>query len=222
MTVRREHVAPPVPDGRPEGQKLDERPEAQTIEPSPAEVPAIELRGVTRAFALGGGRLVALQGIDLVVGQGELVAILGPNGSGKSTLLRVMAGLLPPDEGSVVAHGTSVEGPSDRVGLVFQEPRLLPWRDTISNVAFPLELLGIPRDERESQARAALELVGLGAFEGAFPAHCRVGWHRKPLSHGRSSGVLRCCCSTSRSARSMRSPVSAWTWRSRRSGSVGR
>jgi NitT/TauT family transport system ATP-binding protein len=130
---------------------------------------------VTHTFALAGVPLVALSGIDLTVAQGEVVAIVGPNGSGKSTLLRVMAGLLRPDEGSVAADGVPVDAPSDRVGLVFQEPRLLPWRDTISNVAFPLELAGVGRAERVERARAALELVGLRSFDHAFPAQLSGG-----------------------------------------------
>jgi ABC-type nitrate/sulfonate/bicarbonate transport system ATPase subunit len=157
----------------------DERRENLVRARSQAEAPALELRGVARAFTIAGTRVTALQGVDLVVRQGELVAILGPNGSGKSTLLRIMAGLLAADEGSVSAHGTAVLGPTDRVGLVFQEPRLLPWRDTLANVAFPLELAGVHRDERERQARAALELVGLDAFEGAYPAQLSGGMAQK-------------------------------------------
>ena len=110
---------------------------------------------MTRAFPLAGARLVALRGRRPRRRAGELVSILGPNGSGKSTLLRVMAGLLAPERAPSSLTGRRSTDRTDRVGLVFQEPRLLPWRDTISNVAFPLELLGMPRDEREAQARAA-------------------------------------------------------------------
>jgi NitT/TauT family transport system ATP-binding protein len=174
-----------VPEGKAKGQELVERRETRTIAPPLANAPmtdilevaapAIELRSVTRTFELAGSRLVAVEGLDLVVRERELVAIVGPNGSGKSTLLRVIAGLLPPDTGSVLAHGAPVEGPSDRVGLVFQEPRLLPWRDVLANVAFPLELSSVPRDERDEHARAALELVGLQGFEAAFPAQLSGG-----------------------------------------------
>jgi NitT/TauT family transport system ATP-binding protein len=166
---------PPLPEGRPEGRILDERRDTDPTQDAQAKAPALALRGVTRTFALAGARLVALSGLDLTIGHGEVVAIVGPNGSGKSTLLRVMAGLLRPDEGSVLAAGLPVDAPSDRVGLVFQEPRLLPWRDTISNVAFPLELAGIGPAEREERARAALDLVGLRSFDHAFPVQLSGG-----------------------------------------------
>jgi NitT/TauT family transport system ATP-binding protein len=130
---------------------------------------AIELRGVSRSFDIKGSRLVALEGVDLRVAEREIVAIVGPNGCGKSTLLRVIGGLLTPDRGLVLAYDSTVAGVDPRVGLVFQEPRLLPWRDVLSNVAFPLELAGVGREEREERARAALLLTGLEAFTEAYP-----------------------------------------------------
>ncbi len=130
---------------------------------------AIELRGVARSFDIKGSRLVALEAVDLNVAAREIVAIVGPNGCGKSTLLRVISGLLPPDHGTVLANDSTVAGVDPRVGLVFQEPRLLPWRDVLANVAFPLELAGVKREEREERARAALRLTGLEGFTDAFP-----------------------------------------------------
>jgi NitT/TauT family transport system ATP-binding protein len=124
---------------------------------------------------MAGGRIDALSAIDLSIVHGEIVAIVGPNGSGKSTLLRVAAGLLLPDAGSVLADGAEVNGPSERIGLVFQEPRLLPWRDTLANVAFPLELAGESRVKREDRAGRALDLVGLRAFAAAYPAQLSGG-----------------------------------------------
>ena len=109
------------------------------------ELDAIELRGVSRSFEITGTRLVALDGLDLRVAEREVVAIVGPNGCGKSTLLRVISGLLPPDRGTVLSFGSSVAGVDPRVGLVFQEPRLLPWRTVLDNVALPLELAGVAR-----------------------------------------------------------------------------
>jgi NitT/TauT family transport system ATP-binding protein len=103
------------------------------------------------------------------VAEREIVAIVGPNGCGKSTLLRVISGLLTPDRGVVLAYDSTVAGVDERVGLVFQEPRLLPWRDVLSNVAFPLELAGVKREEREARAQAALQLTGLEGFSAAYP-----------------------------------------------------
>ncbi len=134
-----------------------------------ASTDAIELRGVSRSFEITGTRLAALDGLDLRVREREVVAIVGPNGCGKSTLLRVISGLLPPDRGTVLSFGSSVTGVDPRVGLVFQEPRLLPWRTVLDNVALPLELAGMERGEREARAREVLALTDLESFAGASP-----------------------------------------------------
>lgn len=130
---------------------------------------AIELQHISRSFEIQGAQLHVLDRLDLRVAEREIVAIVGPNGCGKSTLLRVISGLLPPDHGSVLAFDSTVAGPDPRIGLVFQEPRLLPWRDVLANVAFPLDLAGVGRAEREERARAALHLTGLDGFAEAFP-----------------------------------------------------
>ena len=130
---------------------------------------AIELHDISRSFDIKGAPLHVLDGLDLRVAEREIVAIVGPNGCGKSTLLRVIGGLLPPDRGSVLAFDSTVAGPDPRIGLVFQEPRLLPWRDVLANVAFPLELAGVGRAEREERARSALRLTGLDGFADAYP-----------------------------------------------------
>jgi ABC-type nitrate/sulfonate/bicarbonate transport system ATPase subunit len=137
--------------------------------PEVTPLDAFELRGVTRGFDIKGTRLLALEGLDLRVAEREIVAIVGPNGSGKSTLLRVMSGLLAADRGAVLSFGAPVVGVAPRVGLVFQEPRLLPWRNVLDNVAFPLELSGMARSQRERQAHEVLELTGLEGFAEAMP-----------------------------------------------------
>ena len=128
----------------------------------------IELRDVAFAFrARNGDPLQALDGVDLTVPGGGIVALIGPNGSGKSTLLRVVAGLLDPGRGEVLLDGTPVSGPDPRIGLVFQEPRLLPWRTAADNITYPLELAGWPRDRREHRLHELLELTGLDASAAA-------------------------------------------------------
>jgi NitT/TauT family transport system ATP-binding protein len=148
--------------------------------PTPSGAGRIELRDVRVSFPAGGrDRLVALDGLDLAVGAGEIVALIGPNGSGKSTLLRVIAGLLTPDQGTVTLDGEPVDGPDARVGLVFQEPRLLPWRTTAANVAYPLELAGVPRAEREARVGALLETVGLAAAANQVPSELSGGMRQR-------------------------------------------
>ena len=122
----------------------------------------IEVDGVDLAFPIrGGGTLPVLDDLSLTVGGGEIVALIGPNGSGKSTLLRVIAGLLTPDAGRVTLDGAPVSGPDPRIGLVFQEPRLLPWRSAADNITYPLELAGWAPDRRRQRLDVLTDLVAL-------------------------------------------------------------
>jgi NitT/TauT family transport system ATP-binding protein len=126
------------------------------------------------------GRLRALDGLSLDVGGGEIVALIGPNGSGKSTLLRAIAGLLPPTRGSVELDGVPVSGPDPRIGLVFQEPRLLPWRSAASNITYPLELAGWPPERRVARLDELVELVGLDpAAVGSRPFELSGGTRQR-------------------------------------------
>ena len=109
----------------------------------------------------GGGTLPVLGGVDLAVPGGGVIALIGPNGCGKSTLLRVIAGLLVPDAGAVTLDGAPIDGPDPRIGLVFQEPRLLPWRSAASNITYPLELAGWPEDRQQARLDQLTELVAL-------------------------------------------------------------
>jgi NitT/TauT family transport system ATP-binding protein len=110
---------------------------------------------------------------------GTVLAVIGPNGSGKSTLLRLLGGLLRPGGGSVAIDDQEIAGPDPRIGFVFQEPRLLPWRDVLGNVAFPLEVSGRPPAERLARARRLLELVGLRAFARARPHELSGGMRQR-------------------------------------------
>ncbi len=135
----------------------------------------IAITGLSHAFTVAGAPLPVLDGIDLVMPAGRIGAVVGPSGSGKSTLLRIAAGLLPAGQGSVAIGGRLVRGPDPRVGLVFQEPRLLPWRTALDNVAYPLEIAGVDRAERHARATRLLELVGLEGFGAALPAQLSGG-----------------------------------------------
>lgn len=119
-----------------------------------AGAPGIRLHDLSHSF---GDRCV-LSGVDLEVGAGEVVALLGPSGCGKSTLIRLLAGLLPLDAGTRQVQG--VQGEME-VGLCFQEPRLLPWRNCVDNVCLPLERTGLAKAARVALAKEMLCLVGL-------------------------------------------------------------
>jgi ABC-type nitrate/sulfonate/bicarbonate transport system ATPase subunit len=139
----------------------------------------LAIRDVAVDFGHPGGRLEVLSGIDLEVQAGEVVALIGPNGSGKSTLLRVAAGLLAPRQGSVELDGRQIVEPDPAIGLVFQEPRLLPWRSVAANVAYPLELAGWPRPRRDARVTELLELIGLTGWADARPSQLSGGMRQR-------------------------------------------
>ena len=118
----------------------------------------ISIRGLTHRFASPPD---VLRNITTRIEDGQLVALIGPNGSGKSTLLRIVAGLIRPTQGSVELGGAPVTGPDPRVGFVFQEPRLLPWRDVRRNIEYPMELGGVSLEDRRHRTQELLEQVGL-------------------------------------------------------------
>jgi NitT/TauT family transport system ATP-binding protein len=138
---------------------------------------SIELTDLSFAFATRGGTpLPVLDGIDLAIPGGGIIALIGPNGSGKSTLLRVIAGLLEPAGGRALLDGSPIVGPDPRIGLVFQEPRLLPWRSAAENIGYPLELAGWEPGRITPRVAALIELVGLdSAISGARPSELSGG-----------------------------------------------
>ncbi len=121
----------------------------------------------------------ALEHVSIEVAPREIVALIGPNGCGKSTLLRVLAGLIPPDAGSVAIDGDPVTGPDPRIGPVFQESRLLSWRSAEDNVRFPMELAGWSKDRQAARAADLLGLVGLREFAQARPSTLSGGTRQR-------------------------------------------
>jgi len=105
-----------------------------------------------------------LADINLSLGPQQLLVALGPSGSGKTSLLNLIAGFVTPSAGRISLDGVPVQGPSAERGVVFQDDALLPWQDVLANVAFGLELAGMPRPERERKAREMLALVDLADF----------------------------------------------------------
>jgi NitT/TauT family transport system ATP-binding protein len=151
--------------------------------PSPlkggAALAAISVENVSRSFTVDHRPLHVLEDVSFDVPAHGVTCVLGPNGSGKSTLLRLIAGLIEPDSGRVAIDGQPVADADQRVGLVFQEPRLLPWRTALDNVAFPLELAGIAAAERRERARELLGLVGVSGFDAAYPRQLSGGMRQR-------------------------------------------
>jgi NitT/TauT family transport system ATP-binding protein len=137
------------------------------------------VRGRERNGRPPGEYLTALDDVSLSVGDGEIVSLLGPSGCGKTTLLRIVAGLLPRDAGSIEIDGREPTGPEKGNGFVFQNFGLLPWRTVIANVAFPLEVDGVPRPERLARAQDLLDLVGLSGFERHYPHEISGGMQQR-------------------------------------------
>ncbi len=124
---------------------------------------------LTKVFPNGRAPLVALQEVSLSVRQGEFVGVVGPSGCGKTTLLRILAGLLPPTEGEVIFEGEPLVRPRRRIGFVFQQANLMPWRSALDNIRLPLELQELARQEQARRSLEMVDLVGLGGFERALP-----------------------------------------------------
>jgi NitT/TauT family transport system ATP-binding protein len=121
---------------------------------------------VRKAFPNG---TVALDGLDLAVRRGEFLSLLGPSGCGKSTALRLMAGLGEPTAGTVQRPAGA------KLGFVFQEPTLMPWRTVWGNVRLPLQMAGLSRGDAEPRVADALERVGLTSFARAYPRQLSGG-----------------------------------------------
>jgi NitT/TauT family transport system ATP-binding protein len=140
----------------------------------------VSVRDLTKTFATrDGGELAVLDGINLDIQPGEIVALLGKSGSGKSTLLRCIAGLVLPSNGTVTYRGKPLHGINPGVSLVFQTFALLPWLTVQDNVELGLEAQGLPPDQRAHRALEAIDLIGLDGFESAFPKELSGGMRQR-------------------------------------------
>lgn len=123
--------------------------------------------------------ILALEGINLDVRQGEFVSVVGPSGCGKSTLLSTLGGLLPGYQGSISIRGREVKGPHPDIGVVFQEDSTFSWRSVRRNVEFGLEMRGESKAERQRKAEEALKMVGLDGFESSYPGELSGGMKQR-------------------------------------------
>ena len=143
-------------------------------------VALLEVRNCRQAYHKDStADLVVLDDVNVTLHEAEIVALLGRSGSGKSTLLRIVAGLLPPTSGQVLWRGMPVHGPADGVAMVFQSFALFPWLTVQENVELGLEARRIPRVERERRAETAIDLIGLGGFESAYPKELSGGMRQR-------------------------------------------
>jgi NitT/TauT family transport system ATP-binding protein len=138
--------------------------------------PIARVQGIRKVYD---GGVEALRDVNLEFPRGQLSTLLGPSGCGKTTLLKIIAGLIPHNGGEVWVKGRKVEGPGPERAFVFQDFALLPWADVLRNVAFGLELRGVPRAEREEAARRAIQDVGLKGFEQRHPNQLSGGMKQR-------------------------------------------
>ena len=141
--------------------------------------PRLSIENLTVTYASARGPLTALRELSLDVGNGEFVAVLGPSGCGKSTLLNIASGLLAPSKGRVAIRGEAVSAPRRDVGIVFQQPTLLPWKTVLQNVLVPMQTMSQPIEPHVARARELIRLVRLEGFESHYPHELSGGMQQR-------------------------------------------
>ncbi len=149
---------------------------AEAVRPADA---ILVVEDVSKQFETPEGPLLAVDHVSLNVAPGEFLAVIGPSGCGKSTLFNIIGGLLDGYEGRVTVAGETVRGPHPSIGMIFQEESTFPWRTVIDNVAFPLEIAGMPKARRLEKAKRFVRLVGLDGFERRYPAELSGGMRQR-------------------------------------------
>ena len=140
---------------------------------------SLELRDLALTYATTRGPLEALGPLSLAVGEHEFVAILGPSGCGKSTLLKLLSGLLKQTSGQAVLDGEAIDKPRRDVGIVFQQPTLLPWKTVRENVLVPIRVLRTDSPAAQQRTDELLAMVGLGAFAAHYPGELSGGMQQR-------------------------------------------
>jgi NitT/TauT family transport system ATP-binding protein len=138
----------------------------------------LEFRNISFSFSGRRGAVEVLRDVSFSCKEDEIVAVVGPSGCGKSTLLSLATGLRKPTAGEVLIDGRPAKGADRRVGMLFQQTTLLPWRSVLENVELGLEIRGEPKEKRRARALALMQQYGLGGFERKYP-HALSGGMQK-------------------------------------------
>nr|WP_319376628.1 ABC transporter ATP-binding protein [uncultured Methanoregula sp.] len=140
----------------------------------------LEIRNLNQSFLReDGSRLIVLDNLNFEVKDKEFICILGSSGCGKTTLLRLIAGLDEAQDGSIIIDGEEIKGQNPKVGMVFQEYSLFPWRTVIDNIAFGLEMRGVSKEDRYMVAEWYLDLVNLAQFRDSYPSELSGGMRQR-------------------------------------------
>ena len=141
--------------------------------------PQLQIDALTVTYQTRRGELNAVADLSLDVGRKEFVAVLGPSGCGKSTLLKIVSGLLKPSDGRAILDGSEITGPRPDVGIVFQQPVLLPWKTILDNVLVPIRALQRSEADYRDTALSLLKLVGLEKFAQHYPRELSGGMQQR-------------------------------------------
>ena len=139
----------------------------------------LEAKNIVKHFDHNGNSVLALDGIDLKVEEGDFVCIVGPSGCGKSTFLNIVAGLEKPDTGEILLNGKSITTAGPDRTMVFQEGALFPWLKVIDNVEFGLKIAGIPKDERRVISQRYLDMMQLTKFANSYTYQLSTGMKQR-------------------------------------------
>jgi len=139
----------------------------------------LEIKGIVKYFKHESHKLMALDGVDLKVEDGDFVCLVGPSGCGKSTLLRIVAGLETPDEGQVLFDGKPLTNTGPERIMVFQEGALFPWLKVQDNVEFGLKMAGIPKEERDQISKRYLDMMQLTKFADSYTYQLSTGMKQR-------------------------------------------
>jgi NitT/TauT family transport system ATP-binding protein len=140
---------------------------------------ALQASGVKKSFAKDGKSLAILDVERFAANEGEFITIIGPSGCGKSTLLHIMGGFIPAEAGRIEVYGKEVRGPGPDRGMMFQEFALFPWKTVAGNIAWGLEVQGLPKAKIEETVGRYLDMIGLRDFRNHYPAELSGGMKQR-------------------------------------------
>lgn len=141
---------------------------------------AVDVRSVGKSYSNGARPQPAIEDVSFVIPQGRFCTVVGPSGCGKSTLLMMIAGLVSPSSGEILIGGEKISRPQPaKIGMIFQDATLLPWKTATANVEFPLQLAGMEPNSRRRRALELLDLVGLREFADRFPHELSGGMRQR-------------------------------------------